>query len=168
MSTIRRFRGHDERGLTLPEVLVAMAVLTIGLLGVASSLVVSSGGVSAGITRGQGAIERSYAVSTATILAQEWIEQIKRLVPTQFRCGTSCNGSMAPVDSMTNPPTGFSAQGFGTITGFANFSRSVNVEAATPGANMKTVTVTVRYRYSSGSRLMEEGLSVSTIIAARP
>lgn len=168
MPTARRTGGLDERGLTLPEILVAMAILTVGLLGVASSLVVSSGGVSAGITGGQGAIERGHAVSTATTLAQEWLEQIRRLGPTQFRCGTSCSGSMAPVDTMTNPPSGFSAEAFGAISGYPNFSRSVTVAASTPAANMKTVTVTVRYKYSSGSRLAEEGLSISTIIAARP
>lgn len=164
----RRLGSLDERGLTLPEILVAMAILTIGLLGVAGSLVVSSGGVSAGISRGQGAIERGHAVSTATMLAQEWVEQIRRLVPTQFRCGNTCSGSMAPVDSMTNPPSGFSAQAFGSISGYPNYSRSVTVDAATPAANMKTITVTVRYKYSSGSGMSEEGLTMSTILAARP
>lgn len=172
----------DDRGLTLPEILVAMAILTIGLLGVAGSLIVSSGGVSAGITRGQGAIERSYAVSAATVLAQEWIERIRRLVPTTFRCGTTCLGSQvfnctgqlgsAPwnsCDTLASQVTaGFPAEAFGSISGFPNFSRSVNVESGVPGANMKTVTVTVRYKYSSGSRLTEEGISVSTIVAARP
>lgn len=161
-------RAGEEHGLTLPEILVSMAVLTIGLLGVASSLVVSSGGVAGGIQRGQGAIERGNAVSTATMLAQEWIEQVRRLVPTKFRCGTSCGGSTTPVDTIGNPPTGFTAQGFTAITGYPNFSRSMTVTSNSPGTNMKVVTVTVRYKYSSGSGMVEEGIGISTIIAARP
>lgn len=158
----------DTRGLTLPEILVAMAILTIGLVGVAGSLVVASGGIAGGINRGQGAIERGYAVSTATMLAQDWIEQIRRLVPTQFRCGTSCYGSMTPVDTIGNPPTGFTAQAFNSIPNYPNFSRSVTVTSNVPGTNMKTVTVTVRYKYASGAGMAEEGLGISTIIAARP
>ncbi len=158
----------NARGLTLPEILVAMAVITIGLLGVASSLVVASGGVAGGINRGQGAIERGNAVSTATLLAQDWIEEIRRLVPTNYRCGTSCGGSTTPVDTISDPPSGFTAQAFGGIPSYPNFSRSVKVEADSPGTNMKTVTVTVRYKYASGSGMAEEGLAISTILAARP
>jgi prepilin-type N-terminal cleavage/methylation domain-containing protein len=158
----------DQRGLTLPEIIVAMAILTIGLVGVAGALVVASGGVAGGISRGQGAIEHGYAVSTATLLAQDWVEQIRRLVPTGYRCGTACGGSMTPIDTIGNPPAGFSAQAFGDITGYPNFSRSVTVTANSPAANMKTVTVTVRYKYSSGAGMIEEGLGISTIIAARP
>lgn len=145
-----------------------MAVIAIGIVGVGGSLLVASGGVAGGINRGQGAIERGYAASTATLLAQAWIEQIKQLVPTGYRCGTSCGGSTAPVDSIGNPPTGFSAQAFGSIPNHPNFSRAVVVETNLPGANMKTVTVIVRYRYSSGTAMAEEGVGVSTIMAARP
>jgi hypothetical protein len=167
---VRRLRARlrDMAGLTLAEVLVAMAVLTIGLLGVASAIVVSSGGVSAGITAGHGAIERGYAVSTATLLAQDWVEQIRRLVPAGFRCPVPCDDGSLTFDTIGNPPTGFTAQAFGTIPGYPNFSRSVTVTSNSPGTYMKTVTVTVRYRYASGSRMAEEGIGVSTIIAARP
>lgn len=146
-----------------------MAVLTIGLLGVAGSLVVASGGVSGGISRGQGAIERGYGASTATMLALEWIEEIRRLVPTNFRCGTPCGGSSNAVDTIATAITdNFATQTFGGISGYLNFSRSVTLTSNSPGTNMKTVTVTVRYKYSSGSSMVEEGVGISTVIAARP
>ncbi|MBI2218344.1 MAG: prepilin-type N-terminal cleavage/methylation domain-containing protein [Candidatus Rokubacteria bacterium] len=147
---------RDTTGLTLPEILVAMAVLTIGLLGMASALVVSSAGVSAGITGGQGAIERGAAVSTAMMLAQERLEQVKRAPYT----------ITGPVDQIT--AANFPTEAFGSITGYANFSRSVAIQDSTPGANMKTVTVTVRYKYAAAAGMVQEGVGLSTIIAARP
>jgi prepilin-type N-terminal cleavage/methylation domain-containing protein len=146
----------DQRGLTLPEILVAMAILTIGLLGMASALAVSSGGVSAAITGGQGAIERGFGVSAATMLAQARLEQVKR-------ADYIITGG---VDEIT--AANFPSEPFGSIAGHANFSRSVTIENSTPGPTMKTVTVTVRYRYTAGSGRIEEGLTLGTIVAARP
>lgn len=146
----------DQRGLTLPEILVAMAILTIGLLGMAAALAVSSGGVSAAITGGQGAIERGFGVSAATVLAQARLEQVKR-------ADYIITGG---VDEIT--AANFPSEAFGSIAGYPNFSRSVTIENGTPGPNMKTVTVTVRYRYAAASGRSEEGLTLGTIVAARP
>lgn len=146
----------DTGGLTLPEILVSMAILTIGLLGMAAALIVSTGGVSAGLNGGQGAIERGNAVSTATMLAQERLEQVRRVAYT------------AGVDQITT--ASFPAEAFDSINGYPSFSRTVTIQDDTPSSPgvMKTVTVTVRYRYAATAGMNEEGLVLSTIIARRP
>jgi hypothetical protein len=149
-----------EEGLTLAEILIAIAVLTIGLLGVAGALAVSTGGVTGGITGGQAAIERGFAASTAVMLAQEWVEEIKR------RRYTASDDELVPTSP--SAPTGFADQAFGSIPGYPNHSRQARIFADQPAANMKTVIVTVRYRYASATGTGEEGMTLGTIAARRP
>lgn len=136
-----------------------MAILTIGLLGVAGALMVSSG-VMGGLATGQAGVTRGYYVSAAAMLAQDRLEQVKRL---QYSIGPPA------VDQLgSGTPSGFSDEAYGAISGYPNFTRNVRVTDASPGANMKTVTVTVGFKFASSSRMREESISVSTIAAARP
>jgi prepilin-type N-terminal cleavage/methylation domain-containing protein len=148
-----------QRGISLVEVLCAVALLGIGLAGVGSALV-PSGGVASAVTSGQSAVGRGYYVSTATMLAQDRLEQIKRL---QYSVGPPA------VDEITAPtPAGFENEGFGAIPQYPAFSRQVAVSAATPTATTKTVTVTVQFRVPNASGFMNvESVAVSTVIAAR-
>ena len=148
-----------ERGFTLVETLIAMAILTVGLLGVAGAVAVQSGGVAASIPFGQGVITRSHYISTAIMLAEDWLEQTKRL---QYTIGPPA------VDQIGNPPTGISDQGFGTITGYPNFSRQVRVQTGMPAANMKTVTVTVTFNLPNAPTRSQESVVLTTLVAARP
>jgi prepilin-type N-terminal cleavage/methylation domain-containing protein len=148
-----------ERGMTLPEVLIAMAILTIGCLGVVGSLAVATGGVAGSATTGQAAIERGFAVSTAVMLGEEWIEQIKRVTYT------AATDNLTPVSP--SAPTGFSDEAFAGISGYPNYSRQVRVFASEPGTNMKTVKVTVRYRYSTLIGMSEGGITLASVIARR-
>jgi hypothetical protein len=139
---------------------MAIAVLTIGLLGVAGALMVQAGGVAAGLSTGQAAITRGYYVSTATMLAQERLEQVRRL---QYAIGPPS------VDQIGAPtPVGFEDEAYGTIAGFPNFTREVRVQSGIPVANTKTVTVTVRFRLPTQRGTNTESLAMSTVIAARP
>ena len=157
---------RNEQGLTLPEIILAMFVLMVGLMGVAGALVVSNShsGVAGGISGGQAAIERGNAMSTAIMLAQERMEQVKRL---QYRVG----GTDA-IGSTPGPPAGFADEGFNAITGYPNYQREVRVLDATPAANSKTVSVTVTVRFAgaraSEGALSTERITLRTIIAARP
>ena len=80
VNTLRRMRW-DERGMTLPEVLIAIAILTIGLLAVVSML--SAGFSDVVVSGGQ---------SKATSYARQKIEELRN------RCydnGTTCNPATA-------------------------------------------------------------------------
>jgi prepilin-type N-terminal cleavage/methylation domain-containing protein len=147
---------RDARGFTLIEVLLAVALLTIGLLGVGAAVTTQMGGISSSITVGQAAINRGYYVSTATFLAQEWMEQLKGLTYS------------STTDQLTNPPSGYSTQDYGSISGYANFKRSVTVTDSSPATNIKTITVTITYRLPTASGSTEESLTVTTLRAQRP
>ncbi len=148
-----------ERGFTLVETLIALAILTVGLLGVAGALAVQSGGVAASIPFGQGVITRSHYISAGIMLAEDWLEQTKRL---QYTIGPPA------VDQIGNPPTGFADQGFGSITGYPNFSRQVRVQTGAPAANMKTLTVTVSFNLPNAPTQSQESVVLTTLVAARP
>ena len=81
----------DERGMTLPEVLIAIAILTIGLLAVVSML--SAGFSDVVVSGGQ---------SKATSYARQKIEELKN------RCydnGTTCNPPTATYPASTGNDT---------------------------------------------------------------
>lgn len=154
---------RGEHGFTLVEVLIAMAVLTIALVGIVGAVVLQSGGwgMAASLSFGHAAVTRGHYVSTATFLAQQRLEQVKRL---QYTVGPPAVDQFG-VDPI---PAGFPDEGFGTIASFPNLSRQVRVQTGVPGANMKTVTVTVGFNLPKDTGIGLESLAVSTLIAARP
>jgi Prokaryotic N-terminal methylation motif len=155
-----RFALRRAGGFTLAEVLVAMAVLMVGILGVTAAAALQ-GGIASGLDVGQAGVSRGRAVSTATFLAEDRLEQIKRF---QYRLGPPA------VDQIGDgaPPAALSDEDYGTIPGHAEFRREVNVQTGVPGPNLKLVTITVRFRRQSEAGLRTESLVARTIIAARP
>ena len=152
---------RGERGFTLVEILIAMVILTIALLGVAGAVALQSGGIALSLPIGQAAVTRGHYISTATMLAQERLEQIKRL---QYTIGPPAVDQISPDPT----PTGFADEDFGTITGYPNFRREVRVQTGVPATNIKTVTVTVRFNLPKETGTSEESVKISTLIAARP
>lgn len=146
---------RSEAGFTLVEVLVAIAMLSIAFLGLGSALSMQ-GGLASGATSGHAAVARSYHASTATMLAQQRLEEVKRLTYT------------LTTDQITAPtPSGFTDEDFGAITAYPNFRREVRVQNY-PAESMKTITVTVAFRVISGTGMRTESLALSTLVAARP
>lgn len=145
-------------GFTVIEVLVALTLLTIAVLGAGAAIGVQSGGTAKGVSFGLGAVSRAGFLSTAAFLAEERLEQVKRLKYTlatdQFGAGSY--------------PAGFPDEGFGAIAGYPNFSRQVTVSPNVPAANMKLITVTVLFNAPGDNGLHPESVAVNTLVAARP
>ena len=143
----------NERGLTLAEILVAVAIIGLGLVGLAVVIPVASYGVQEG-----------NQLSTATFLAEQMIERARASswtsapavdcvgvsagnaapVPT----GATCVGAAAP--TATQFPDETSAAG---VSGYPRYTRIVRVTdcgvapgcAGTTDAAMRLVQVTVTY-----------------------
>lgn len=106
---------HTDKGFSLIEVLVAIVILSIGLLGMAA--------LTAGIIKGN---KLSNEMTTATTLAQDKMEDIRRL---------GYSGTAASDTTVT--------ENYGSITGYAAYKRITLTDVGNPGTNMKTITVTV-------------------------
>jgi prepilin-type N-terminal cleavage/methylation domain-containing protein len=148
-----------QRGFTFVELIVAMAILLVGLLGVTGTLALQSGGIGASLAVGQAAVTRGYYVSTATLLAQERLEQMKRL---EYRLGPP------PVDEFGADPVPAPFPDENPVQGFPNFSRRVRVQSGVPASNMKTITVTVGFTLPTATGMTQESLALTTLLAARP
>ena len=109
------FNTRNNSGFTLMEVLVAMVILTVGLLGTAALIT--------GIINSN---KLSNRISTATVLAQDKMEDIKRI-------GYS---GMPTSDTTTT-------EDYNSITNYSLYKRVTFTEVANPAAGMKTITGTV-------------------------
>lgn len=148
-------------GFSLVEVLAAMAILTIAVLGVGVAVGIQSGGTAQSVSVGLGAVSRAGLLSTAAFLAQERLEQVKRLKYTLSNDpfgGGPCPTVLA----------GFPDEGFGAIAGYPNFSRQVRFCTDTPTPNIKSVTVTVFFNAPGDRGPHQERIAISTLMAARP
>jgi len=153
---VRRSEMRD-RGFTLVEVLVALAILTIALLGVAATTALQGGGIAGTFPFGQAAVTRGFYLSTATMLAQDRLEQVKRV---QYRVGTD---PFAP----GSPPPNFADESPVDPIAFPNFNRQVRVVDG-PVGNTKEVTVTVSFTLPTERGANQESMRLSTLVAARP
>jgi prepilin-type N-terminal cleavage/methylation domain-containing protein len=114
----------NERGMTLVEVLVAVAVLTVGLTAIA-----------AGMQLGTSGITQAQQETTATFLAEQRLEDVRA-----FALSTAAAQGYANVTAANFP-----AEAYGTIPGgYAGYRRTTTI--ADPSATMKVVAVRVFYR----------------------
>ncbi|MCF8127286.1 MAG: prepilin-type N-terminal cleavage/methylation domain-containing protein [Deltaproteobacteria bacterium] len=107
------YKGGD--GFTLLEVLVAMVILAVGLLGMAS--------LSIGIIKGN---EFSKEISSATTCAREKLEDVEQL-------------------GFANTPTANTTvtETYNSITQYPEYRRETITTVDTPATDMKTITITV-------------------------
>ena len=114
---MRRLRNNNS-GFTLMEVLVAMVILTVGLLGTAAL-----------ITRIISSNKLSNRISTATTCAQDKMEDIRGV-------GYTGVGNIGDPDEDENP-----------VAGYSKFRRVTSITGvgtpAVPG--LKSITVTVSW-----------------------
>lgn len=137
---------NERHGFTLVEVLISLGILTVALLGIAATTALQTGGIAGSIPFGQTAVTRGYHLSTATMLAQDRLEQVKRQALASF------------------PPAGFPDEN--PVPGFPNFTRQVTITAGP--ADTREVTVIVAYTLPTDWGANQESIRISTLVAARP
>lgn len=115
MNIMNMRKANNNSGFTLMEVLVAMLILSVGLLGMAALLT--------GIINSN---KLSNRISTATVLAQDKMEDIKSVV---------YSNAVSETRAFLPSPDD-------------KYEREVTVVDDSPAANMKTVTVTVYWESS--------------------
>ena len=163
---------RNERGLTLAEILVATVVISIGLVGLAVVIPLSSYGVHEG-----------NAMSTATFLAEQRLEEVRNATWTTTPSANDClgiNPSGEPT-STTCTRTQPSACTGGTacttfsdesaVTGYGGYSRNVRITdcgttacAGVTNVNMRLVRVTVSYKPISGVGASASGAQKSAVL----
>jgi prepilin-type N-terminal cleavage/methylation domain-containing protein len=139
-----------ERGFTLVEILIAIALLTVGVLGVGVVLVAQSG-ISGGADFGTAVIARGNSYSTAAMLAQSRIEEMKRAGYAQV---TVAN---------------FGNEAYGAIATYPAYRRTVGIQDNLPDPGTKTITVDVFFRPQRvGGPSQEESVRLVTILGQHP
>ena len=135
----------NERGLTLAEILVAVGIIGLGLVGLAVVIPVSTYGVQEGSQ-----------LTTATFLAEQMIERARAsawtAVPVSDCLGVSA-GNAAPVPVAPAQCNGSAATQFpdeATVAGYTQYARTVRIASCAPCGGitdpaMRLVTVTVTY-----------------------
>lgn len=108
--------NNHKGGFTLTEVMIAIVVFSVGLLGIAQTLVVV---INTNLTARQ--------ITSATILAQAAIEDIHRQ-------GFAAAEPVSTTDD------------YGSMPNFEAYKRVTAISADTPAIGMKTATVTVSWK----------------------
>jgi type II secretory pathway pseudopilin PulG len=157
--TGRAFK-RDESGLTLIEILMAVAVIMIGLVAILQWFPMGTAGVETGKRQ-----------STAVFLAEQRLEQIKSWAVSG---AAGANFANFPVcGTPPNPPcnvpgTPLVDDAFNSIPGYGEYSRSVIVEDG-PTPTMRMVRVQVSYRRVTTTGALTGGtqVDIGTLLAAR-
>jgi len=141
----------NERGMTLAEVLVALPIITIGLLALLATIPLSTY-----------AIQDGSQTSTATFLANQRLDQVRNAQwmatcpPTPDRLGVSASSTAAPTDGggtttfadenpIAAPYTAYTRQ-VRIADSVASTTVCGGTGAITGTYGLRTVTVTVTYR----------------------
>lgn len=126
-----------QAGLSLVELMVALMLLAVALLGLAAAF-----------APGRMAIQAGDQATTAVFLARQTLEAMRNRA----------------YDSDTDEITtaNFPNQGYGGIAGYGGYRRTITIANDSPSAGLKTVTVTVFYRDSTG---IERPTTLSMVFA---
>ncbi len=140
---------RHELGLTLVEVIIALGILSIGLIALAATFPMAFNTLQAGRQS-----------STAVFLALQRLEEIKAFAVSQNPAQGFANVTGAA----------FPAEPYDAIPDYPRYRRQVTIfDPPTAPANTKVVQATVFYRpiTEAGLALSETAVSLSTLIASR-
>ena len=121
--TVRR-----QSGVSLVELMVALLLLGVALMGLAAAFAPS-----------RMAIQQGDQATTATFLARQVLEDMRNRAYDQDS------------DELVNGTTFPAATGYGGITNYPNYRRTITFVNNAPEPGTKTATVAVTYRNSSGT-----------------
>jgi prepilin-type N-terminal cleavage/methylation domain-containing protein len=153
--------NNNERGLTLAEILIATAIISVGLVGLAVVIPVASYGVQEG-----------NQMSTATFLAEQRIEQVRNATWTTAATGDCIGVGAPPAPTGGKTCAGSTATTFPNetpVAGFTGYTRTTTVTDCSAGAGcagvvnaaMRLVTVSVTYRPLTGAGVSATNKTVS-------
>lgn len=136
----------NDRGMTLVEVLIAVAIIVTGLVGVMTGMQLATGGVATGQQQ-----------TTAAFLAEQRMEDVRA-----FALSTNAAQSWANLTAASFP-----AEGYGTIANYGTYRRTTTI--TTPTATTKLVVVSVFWVPVgvSASVNAERSVIVRTVLASR-
>ncbi|HEX2502137.1 MAG TPA: prepilin-type N-terminal cleavage/methylation domain-containing protein [Methylomirabilota bacterium] len=117
-----------QAGLSLIELMVALMLLGVALMGLAAAF-----------APGRMAIQSGDQATTATFLARRVLEDMRNRAYDQ------------DTDELVNGATFPAATAYGNISSYPHFRRTIGIVNNSPEAGTKTVTVQVFYRDSSGT-----------------
>jgi type II secretory pathway pseudopilin PulG len=154
----RHSRLFNERGITVAEVLIAAAILGLGLAALMSVVPVASY-----------AIQDGNQTSTATYLAQQRLEQVRNALWTAVDDCVGLSDADAPPQPSPLGTCGATAVTFpdeANLPGFAQYARRVRISECAPCATitnpaLRLVRVTVTYRPISAAGGSEFNTSVT-------
>ncbi|HEU5197191.1 MAG TPA: prepilin-type N-terminal cleavage/methylation domain-containing protein [Methylomirabilota bacterium] len=164
MSEVRAMLSN-ERGLTLAEILVAVAIIGVGLVGLAVVVPVSSYGVQEG-----------NQVTTATFLAEQMIERARAAawtgVPAIDCLGVGTASAPVPTGGQCTgapSPTATQFPDEANVSGYTQYARIVRVQDCSTGGGcagvvsntLRRVTVTVTYRPLTASGVSPSNKTVT-------
>jgi prepilin-type N-terminal cleavage/methylation domain-containing protein len=160
---------RNDRGITLAEVLIAAAILAIGMAALMSVVPVASYGVQDG-----------NQTSTATFLAQQRLEQVRNATwdATRDCVGLSPNVTSPPAPSpvATCGATAVTYPDEATVPGFTQYARTVRITdcgvtpcgtVTSPAMRLVMVTVTYRPLSAAGGSNSNTSVILEWLVAQR-
>ena len=152
---------RNEDGMTLPEVLAAAALVSVGLIALASAIPLAAYG-----------IQEGNQLSTATFLANQRMEQVRsrswNTSPAIDNLGSSVSTSTAP---QSGGATTFPDES-PLAAPYAGYTRTVRIRdcslaggcSGVQDAGLRQVTVTVSYRPMTGVGQAPAGVGKSAVL----
>jgi prepilin-type N-terminal cleavage/methylation domain-containing protein len=171
--TLRKRLGRDQQGLTIIEIMIAIAIMSVGLAALFSAIPIAAYG-----------IQEGNQLSTATFLANQRLEQVRNVTWTAAsRFSVACDNLGISASSTAAPTTSTGGAACATVgttfpdespmaAPYANYTRTVRIAdcSVAPGcssvvdAGLRQVTVTVSYQPMTGVGVAATATSKSAIV----
>ena len=152
--------------MTLVEVLLATAIIGIGLAALAAAIPMAAYGIHEGST-----------LSTATFLANQRLEQIRSAVweqgtPCADKIGVSASATVAPTSTCPGAAVTFADEP-SLPAPYASYARTTRIASCGAGAgcngivhgDLRQVTVTVTYQPMTGTGMSPTGTAKATSVS---